>query len=485
MYFYEKSNKMSQASETELVKNGDQIIIKKANVLKSFEVRKHRTISMERSKVPLGELIGLPWGCVFEMNKGKIEKLNATDTADDDDVELNEAKDNRSLMDARTNQKLTREEIHSMKQEGATGQDIVENLIENSATFDKKTEFAQQKYIRKKRKKHEARFTILKPNTRLIAQLYFNRGPSKICNLRMDSIAQILAHGNVHAGCRLMLVENCNGLLLGAVMERMAGIGQLVQLFSGTAPIRQALEIYNFPKEFYSTLHAYPLNQVALLKKDPDNTDSKLTSIVTCKDETGISEDNEDMTPERSHVDASENGASVCDSMGESSNIQHSAEGSSEAATVETVEQVEKPSTSDHQNNPKNIGKRRWEDLDEEEKETRKRVKQEALQKVRDIIQKKDMDGLIIASKYLPRSIVLELIEYVLPSRPIIVFCQYKEPLLDCYMALRDRGGVLSLRLTETWLRGYQVLPNRSHPEINMSGTGGYLLTGIKVASYS
>ena len=123
------------------------------------------------------------------------------------------------------------------------------------------------------------------------------------------------------------------------------------------------------------------------------------------------------------------------------------------------------------------------EELTEEEKEMRKQAKKQTLQRVREMIQKKDMDGLIVASKHHPRPIVLALIEYVLPSRPIIVFCQHKEQLLDCYLALRDRGGVLSLRLTETWLREYQILPNRSHPEINMSGTGGYLLTGMKVAS--
>ena len=36
----------------------------------------------------------------------------------------------------------------------------------------------------------------------------------------------------------------------------------------------------------------------------------------------------------------------------------------------------------------------------------------------------------------------------------------------------------LNLRLSETWMREYQVLPNRTHPEINMSGGGGYLLYG-------
>ena len=32
-------------------------------------------------------------------------------------------------------------------------QDIVDQLVENSATFKEKTEFAQQKYIKKKKKK--------------------------------------------------------------------------------------------------------------------------------------------------------------------------------------------------------------------------------------------------------------------------------------------------------------------------------------------
>lgn len=33
-------------------------------------------------------------------------------------------------------------------------QDIIEQLIENSETFDKKTEFSQEKYLKKKRKRY-------------------------------------------------------------------------------------------------------------------------------------------------------------------------------------------------------------------------------------------------------------------------------------------------------------------------------------------
>jgi len=37
-------------------------------------------------------------------------------------------------------------------------------------------------------------------------------------------MSQILTHCNVRSGSRLMVVESCNGLLLGAILERMAGI---------------------------------------------------------------------------------------------------------------------------------------------------------------------------------------------------------------------------------------------------------------------
>jgi hypothetical protein len=71
--------------------------------------------------------------------------------------------------------------------------------------------------------------------------------------------------------------------------------------------------------------------------------------------------------------------------------------------------------------------------------------------------------------------------KYLAPSRPFAVFCPYKEPLLDTYIAVKDTGRAIMVTLSETWLRNYQVLPNRTHPHVMMSGGGGYLLTGIVV----
>lgn len=41
--------------------------------------------------------------------------------------------------------------------------------------------------------------------------------------------------------------------------------------------------------------------------------------------------------------------------------------------------------------------------------------------------------------------------------------------------------GMLRLQLLSTWWREFQILPGRSHPSMNMSADGGFILTGIKV----
>lgn len=42
-------------------------------------------------------------------------------------------------------------------------------------------------------------------------------------SIRPDSLAQLLAYGNAHAGCTAMVLDGFSGLLLGAVLERMGG----------------------------------------------------------------------------------------------------------------------------------------------------------------------------------------------------------------------------------------------------------------------
>jgi hypothetical protein len=39
----------------------------------------------------------------------------------------------------------------------------------------------------------------------------------------------------------------------------------------------------------------------------------------------------------------------------------------------------------------------------------------------------------------------------------------------------------INLRLTDTWFREYQVLEGRTHPNMNISQSGGYILMGTKL----
>ena len=42
-------------------------------------------------------------------------------------------------------------------------------------------------------------------------------------DLRLDSLSQILTLSNVRAHCRIMVAESCQGMMAGALLERMGG----------------------------------------------------------------------------------------------------------------------------------------------------------------------------------------------------------------------------------------------------------------------
>ncbi len=90
---------------------------------------------------------------------------------------------------------------------------------------------------------------------------------------------------------------------------------------------------------------------------------------------------------------------------------------------------------------------------------------------------------LIIASKYDPLSILKESIVLMLPSSPFAIYCEYMEPLVECYLYLQQSGYAIRMQLCDTWRREFQTLPGRVHPEMKMHTSGGYLLSGIYICT--
>ncbi|NXR15824.1 TRM6 methyltransferase, partial [Semnornis frantzii] len=182
--------------------------------------------------------------------------------------------DNRNIVDDGKSQKLTHDDIKALKDKGIKGQEIVQQLIENSTTFRDKTEFAQDKYIKKKKKKYEAVITIVKPSTRILSTMYYAREPGKINHLRYDTLAQMLTLGNIRAGNKMIVMETCAGLVLGAVMERMGGYGTIIQMYPGGGPLRAATSCFGFPKHFFNNLHEFPLSKVESLLSGTFSTEA-------------------------------------------------------------------------------------------------------------------------------------------------------------------------------------------------------------------
>ncbi|XP_068865232.1 tRNA (adenine(58)-N(1))-methyltransferase non-catalytic subunit TRM6 isoform X4 [Aphelocoma coerulescens] len=291
--------------------------------------------------------------------------------------------------------------------------------------------------------------------------MYYAREPGKINHLRYDTLAQMLTLGNIHAGNKMIVMETCSGLVLGAVMERMGGYGSIIQMYPGGGPVRAATSCFGFPKPFFDNLHEFPL--------------SKVQSLLSGT-----------FTTETLPADPEENALGEEESNGLTEEKQTSLQETEEEPTPEAAMEINPTEEQDTMDvNAEDVEFKENKEKENKENVREKQIKQwerrKKLQEAAALLREKNADGLIVASKFHPTPLLLSLLEFVAPSRPFVVYCQYKEPLLDCYTKLRERGGVINLKLSETWLRNYQVLPDRSHPKLTMSGGGGYLLSGITV----
>jgi tRNA (adenine-N(1)-)-methyltransferase non-catalytic subunit len=87
----------------------------------------------------------------------------------------------------------------------------------------------------------------------------------------------------------------------------------------------------------------------------------------------------------------------------------------------------------------------------------------------------------IIACEYEPYSVLEKLLPRIAGSAPIVVYSPLLQVLHEAQQRLKQIPEFLSPSIVEPWLRKYQVLPSRSHPEMAGMGHGGYILTTTRV----
>lgn len=304
--------------------------------------------------------------------------------------------------------------------------DVSTAVTENMLTFSEKSDFSKEKIIKKKKKKSWANVvTLVKPSIILINELLYAR--DKLGGLRCDSLSQILTQSNVQNGSKCILLDHNLGLLSGAVMSRILPDGVCIQVFpdiEACYTTRKTLEMLNITQEQSANkILAITLRDLYKVYKNQDTFEY----------------DNQVMK-------------------------------------AKSEEQVEKSMTH-IENNKRKLD----ESLYAVKKDTNRELRNAERIQAASHLKTKSLDSLIIiAQNDHPLPILKILYHFLAPSRQIVIYSDTIEPVLECYHHLKSNQLAVTLNLSETWLRRYQVLPDRSRPEMNMSGFGGYLLSGTK-----
>ncbi|XP_065560083.1 tRNA (adenine(58)-N(1))-methyltransferase non-catalytic subunit TRM6-like isoform X1 [Artemia franciscana] len=414
------------------IKPGIYVLLRRKNLVKVIKIEekkgsaKERQVQLGRDTIDISDVLGYKIGSIFKLvhQKGRNFKAVFTDRVSDlTDVVLEgigSGEDNQSQWDDNTSQKLSHQEIAQLRKEGTSAADIVKQLVENNAAFELKTGFSQEKYVKKKEEKYFEYIEVLRPSIRLIAQMLYAQNPLKILNLRIDMLSQILTRANIRSGGRYLVFENSSlGLMTAAIMERVGSVGTVYQIHGGSGAPNQCIEYMNLSEVRHILKTFSFVNLKKLMNMKPCFEDTSEDSTETEQ----ISMDDEKLR------------------IGEKRKLEE----------INDLETAKKPKMSI----------KNWEDACSAWKE----------------IQEMPLDGLVIVTRQ-PEPLVLPLLKLLAPSRSFAIFSPHIEPLTSSYSSLKSSGMALNLRLSETWMREYQVLPNRTHPEINMSGGGGYLLYG-------
>jgi tRNA (adenine-N(1)-)-methyltransferase non-catalytic subunit len=309
-------------------------------------------------------------------------------------------------------------------------------LIENSATFDQKTDFSKAKYIARKQMKHQPRCRMVRCTTATVCEAVYLKDPRKVMNMREDTLGQILSHSNVGAGCRALILETCLGVVTGAVAQRMGGYGKIFSIYSGQQPAFSDM-IQKFNLSFGESLSIKYLHSGDVFGDDAT-------------------------TPDDSNADGE-----VSDPEKVDRDILHW------PCTL-------RAHTRNYLQNMR-THKERVDFLAKRCARFARKLTRHTPAEAKEWVNQLPCDSLIIAAKYDPTETLLGLLPHLAPSCPFVVYSEFIEPLSECFRELQKQDLAINLRLSDTWTREYQVLPGRTHPNMNMSQSGGFILTGTKL----
>ncbi|KAJ7361438.1 Gcd10p family-domain-containing protein [Mycena albidolilacea] len=382
------------------IQSGSTILFRLPNGdAKAVKVDKDCNVSLGRLGVfYANELINEPFGRTYDIVDKKLTLIPPRTLAEVEDTDAT----NEYINDGEFVQPLTLEEIQSLKQSGAHASEIIKMQIEQHANYSLKTEYSKEKYKKRKEAKYSKIFTTIDPTLFNVCEYWFKKDQTRIRDIRVDALSQILNMANIRPGGRYLAVDDASGLLVSGILERMGGMGRLITICNTDSP------------------PAYP---VMVHMNFTNETIAPLSSLNWA-------------TADQSHI-----------------------------PVAPPVELPSEQIKSDRQQSRLN----------------KRKAATDLLNSTREDLFAGEFDALIVASEYEPFSILEKLVPFVAGSGSIVIQSPFGQILSEVHTKLRALPGYLCPSLTEVWLRRYQVLPGRTHPTMNTSGSGGFILHAIKV----
>lgn len=322
--------------------------------------------------------------------------------------------------------------------------ELTETVASNLITYRDKSTFSQEKIIqKKKRQSHSNVVTAIKPTLLHINEMLYSR--DKIGGMRIDMLAQILTLSNVQSGSKCLVLDHNLGIMTAAVMSRILPLGTCIQLIPDLEYIqttRRTLSMLNIgPEESRDSLLSISIRDLYKVKLRVDNFETE-NDILKARRVEHV----ERLSRERN---ATSKGESDVESMDLDSDNKIPNSESLQSSLIKKDAQRE---------------------LRNQERISATRIlKSERLDSMIFFVQNTD-----------PLPLLRLTLEFLPTSKQFVIYSDTIEPLIECHQFLKSSSMAVSLNISESWLRKYQVLPDRTRPEMNMSGYGGYLLSGTK-----
>ncbi|KAA8912927.1 hypothetical protein TRICI_003309 [Trichomonascus ciferrii] len=249
---------MEEEFDNSVIKAGKYVMLRlPSENFKIEKLKENGTVNLGKfGSFRVNDIVGHPFGFTYEI-MGEDKNLRIVESESemvDDRDELEPHENNRELLDDPSVQKLSTEEIEDLKRKGYSGQEIVDLVIKSHGSFDKKTAFSQEKYLKRKQRKFLQRFTPEPITSTELIDIYLDKDPIKIQDMSVESLGLMMSMADIRPGGTYLVADDVSGVVVAALIERMGGEGCIVCLHESEHPNFDALKYMNCSQELITRM---------------------------------------------------------------------------------------------------------------------------------------------------------------------------------------------------------------------------------------